>query len=793
MPHHGVIREASTTTKLRVVFNASSKTTSGKSFNDIQMVGPVVQEDLFSILLRFRQHKYVVSSDVEKMYRAITVEPSQRSLQQILFRFKPSDKIQAYTLNTVTYGTASAPYLATKCLVSLSDHCSYPEAKFALRRDFYVDDFLSGGDSISSVIEMCKNVDITLKSAHFYLRKWQSNNKEILNSFLDSSNQNENSNNKTLNLNELLPCKTLGLHWDPSLDNLLFSINLETKFKKITKRNILAIVSQVFDPLGLLGPCTVTSKILIQKLWIDKCDWDSEVSKENQKTFLNFISSLNILNNLRISRWISIDYAVSLELHTFSDASERAYGACTYVRAVDVHGNVRVTLLASRNKVAPIKPTTIPRLELCGAVLASRLHSKVVSSLTLKFLNSYFWTDSTIVLSWLNTSSNQLKTFVRSRVGEIQDCTAGHKWSYVPSKHNPADLVSRGTTTDTFDQCSLWWTGPNFLKHKDIKFPVTPNTHNIGALQSEISLHLSNSENNNKNINSLQNLINKKSNYTKLIRIFAYILRFIHNCQNKNKLTNCLSTTELGKAENCILLLAQQSMFPDEYFTLKSGKPLYNKSRLCSLSPFIDSNNLLRVGGRLNNSFYAYDVKHPILLCSKHHVTQIIFHKEHINLLHAGPQLLLSYIRQKYWPLGGRNLARRVVHSCVRCFRFKSRPIQPIMGDLPSDRTHLEFPFLKTGIDYGGPVLIADRKGRGAKLVKSYICIFVCFAVKALHLELVSDLSKEAFLAALFRFISRRGKPQTIYSDNGTTFVGAKVQVENFERQLAARCFGAGS
>lgn len=181
LPHFPIIRENSTTTKCRVVFNVSaSLSNKDKTFNSIQMIGPVVQDDLLSILLRFRQHKYVVSGDIEKMYRAILVEPTQRSLQQILFRFDPSEPIRPFTLNTVTYGTASAPYLATKCLVSLAEQCSDPNAKIAITRDFYVDDFLSGGNSIDSVIELCKNVNKTLLSAQFKLRKWQSNNPEIL-------------------------------------------------------------------------------------------------------------------------------------------------------------------------------------------------------------------------------------------------------------------------------------------------------------------------------------------------------------------------------------------------------------------------------------------------------------------------------------------------------------------------------------------------------------------------------------------------------------------------------------
>ncbi|CAH2226597.1 jg5548 [Pararge aegeria aegeria] len=505
LPHHGVIRESSTTTKLRVVFDASAVTTTGKSYNNIQMVGPIVQDDLLSILLRFRQHKYVISGDIEKMYRAILVTPSQRHLQQILFRFNSTEPIKTYTLNTVTYGTSSAPYLATKCLVTLADTCTDIEVKNSIRRDFYVDDYLSGGDSVASVIELAKNVTKIMDTAKFNLRKWQSNNTTILHSITQNTNQQQSE--KTLDLNDSLPNKTLGLNWDCNSDNLLFSINIQTNRKKISKRVILSLISQVFDPLGLLGPCTVEAKILMQKLWLDKCNWDDEVSYDIQIKFLNFINSLVALNSLRIPRWVCLDASVTYELHTFTDASERAYGSCVYVRSVDEQGRVCVRLLASKNKVAPLKPVTIPRLELCGALLGTRLCTKVLQSLTKTFNNCYYWTDSMIVLGWLNTSPSRLKTFVRNRIGEIQNTTSANSWSYVPSKLNPADLVSRGVkATHLIDSC-LWWTGPSFLHHSYINFPQIPTKQKDIPLP-EISLHTKQTNISKENI--ILHLVQKK-------------------------------------------------------------------------------------------------------------------------------------------------------------------------------------------------------------------------------------------------------------------------------------------
>nr|XP_049706201.1 uncharacterized protein LOC126056614 isoform X3 [Helicoverpa armigera] len=793
LPHHGVLRESSTTTKLRTVFDASAVTTSGISFNEIQMVGPTVQDDLLSILLRFRQHKIVVSADVEKMFRSINVVPSQRSLQQIVFRFDPSHRLKTYTLNTVCQGTASAPYLATKCLSSLASTVSDNSVKYSIAHDFYCDDLLSGASTVSEAIDLCKGITATLNSAKFNIRKWKSNNtlviKELfLGQVIDSNTVLDLSEN---NLNRT--SKTLGLYWLCQQDTLSFSINIELH-EKVTKRHILSVISQIFDPLGLVGPCVVEAKLIMQKLWVNKCSWDEEVPSDILQLWSSFANTLPCLNKLQIPRWILSDLCVNIEIHVFTDASQSAYGACVYIRSVCNSGIVRVQLLVSKNKIAPIKPTTIPRLELCGALLGARLCTKVQTSLKLNITMCRFWCDSTIVLGWLSTPSVQLNQFVRNRVNEIKESTSGHTWSYVPSKENPADLVSRGVRADVISDASLWWSGPSFLLKSEHSWPQMPNeTQKRDLPDLQPCLIINNNVNKNDDDNKLfTKLILKYSQFTRLQRVIAYIYRFIHNCKTKtNRFRDHLSCEELQRSFNFIIHIAQLEMFPNEYLILKSGHSLSKKNKLISLTPFIDSNNIMRVGGRLDNSPYSYDTKHPILLCGKHHLTKIIFHMHHLKLLHAGPQLLLSSIRQTYWPLGGRNLSKFITRSCIKCFRFKATNVQPIMGQLPESRTKLEFPFLHCSVDYAGPIMIANRKGRGCQLIKSYLSIFVCLATRAVHLELVTDLTKEGYMAALNRFVARRGKPQSITSDNGTNFVGTCNELHRFLQDSSSQISSA--
>lgn len=182
----------------------------------------------------------------------------------------------------------------------------------------------------------------------------------------------------------------------------------------------------------------------------------------------------------------------------------------------------------------------------------------------------------------------------------------------------------------------------------------------------------------------------------------------------------------------------------------------------------------MRVGGRLDAAnYYSYEKRHPILLHASHRLTRLHFEREHVNNMHAGPLLLLSIVRETVWPVNGRHLAWRTVNNCVRCRRVRGETLQPEMGNLPLQRITPGHPFLSVGLDFAGPFTIVNRKGRGSRLIKCYMCLFVCLRYKCIHLEAVSDLTKDAFIMTLRRFVARRGRPTEIFCDNGTNFVAA--------------------
>lgn len=764
MPHHSVIRTKSETTKLRVVFDGSAKTSSKKSLNDIQFIGPVVQDDLFNILIRFRQHKFVLTGDIQNFYRQISICPSQRHLQLILWRDNMFDSLDTLELQTVTYGTASAPFLSTRCLKQLALECNDSLISKVIQNDFYIDDMLTGASTERELHHIYVKVTEVLSSACLPIHKFRTNCPQIFNQATET---------QCLNLDK--ESSVLGVLWAPDTDTLRFAININHNQQKVTKREILSNTSKIFDPLGLLSPCTIALKILLQKLWLEKLEWDDAVPADIKKTWQKMIGNLDILLTVAIPRCTLCASTVTTELHCFVDASQSAYAACVYLRTTDVYNNITINLLCAKTRVAPLKPITIPRLELCAALLGARLAVKATDALRCNLNHKYYWSDSTITLAWIKTQPKLLKAFVCNRVNEIRELTAHSlsSWRYIPTDTNPADMASRGIEPTMLSNSDLWWRGPSFLLSQEKEWPQAPNTK---------ITHLPEVKNNIKVYNSseIRNFVDfcRYSNSNRLIRIYAYVFRFINNCKTKNRNGDPLVTSEIDNSRNFLIKQCQLESYSSEINTLLKGNKLKPKCTILQLAPFIDEKSgILRVGGRLNNTTLSFEQKHPALLDGKHHFTKILMRSEHLRLFHAGPQLLLSSFRDQYWPVSGRNLARSVVRKCIICTRFKAKTMEPFMGNLPSNRVSQSYPFQTCGVDFAGPFMISSKTGRGNKVTKCYLCLFVCFSTKAVHLETVSDLSTQAFIASLKRFIARRGKPDNIRCDNGKNFVGANNEL----------------
>ncbi|XP_076664815.1 uncharacterized protein LOC143367133 [Andrena cerasifolii] len=668
LPHHAVIKPSSTTTKVRVVFDGSAKSSSGLSLNDTLITGPTIQDDIFSLLLRFRLYMYVLTGDIEKMYRQFLVRPEDRKYQRILWR-NEQNEIATYELNTVTFGLSSAPFQAIRCLHQLADdeEANYPKATTTLKRDMYVDDLLTGANTFREAQVLRDEIINILQRGGLNIRQWTSNEPKLLTGLTKEQIHPKVFEDSTT-------VKTLGIFWNAREDNISYTVNSNIT-ERITKRTILSSIARIFDPLGLLGPVTITAKIIMQQLWQLQLDWDESLPIKLHTEWNTFITDLMHLNNLSFKRNVTQRMPRSLELHGFCDASERAYGACVYVRSINETGQIKTDLLCAKSRVAPLKTITLARLELCAATLLATLFKNVQRATAKEIKTTTFWTDSTIVLNWLHKEPSTLKTFVANRVADIQIKTNNKAWRHIRSHDNPADLLSRGQPPAQFIQNSNWSHGPKWLSNKESAWPVSrfnflkeiPEMRRISCFATIVK--------NNE-------LLNRYSSLPRLTKIVAYCLRFRFPNQSKGPPT----VEELQAANDRIIQLVQSSAFAQDIHQLNTRVQLHHKSKLLPLHPFVDDKGLLRVGGRLQNSTLSYEKKHPILLPKGHHITDLIIRQAHVDNHQAGITTTLYAVRQTYWLIDGRNATRKIVRQCVKCFRIKPPATDYIMGHLPAAR-----------------------------------------------------------------------------------------------------------
>lgn len=643
LPHHCVLKPDSSSTKLRVVFDASCKSSTGVSLNDALKIGPVIQQDLISILLRFRTFPLVVTADIKKMYRQVVIDPSQTQLQRVFWRDDPSEPLHVFELTTVTYGTSSASYLATRTLKYLADLYvnEYPLASRCISQDFYVDDVLSGGTSVEQCVKLRDELIQLLRKGGFQLSKWASNNDQILTGLNDTTEIN-------LMFDKSSDCKILGNLWSPSSDSLRYYVEDVERADKFTKHKILSDIAKLFDPLGLIGPVVIIPKLLMQELWQQNVQWDEPVPPLLHSKWEQFKSQLTQLNSLNVNRCVKFNNSSQhLQLHGFCDASQQAYGACVYIRSYVGNDKYRVELLCSKTRVAPFKVISLPRLELCAALLLAQLIDKVRTSVELSNVKQFLWSDSTVTLHWIASSSKKWAVFVANRVGEIQRLTKLSDWRHVRSHENPADILSRGMNAPELIRCQTWWHGPLFLERDESEWPSEETNHKIPEsempeLRKTIAAPVT------ARTSAIDTLLDKISSLDKICRVVAYCLRFLKFRSRHSYTSKSITHQEASSALLVICRAVQHNSFASEIECLKNNKPLKSSSHLLSLSPFLDDDNLLRVGGRLKNSVLHYDTRHPILLPKHHILTELVIRREHVRSLHAGLQGTIAAIRQMF-------------------------------------------------------------------------------------------------------------------------------------------------
>lgn len=830
IPHHAVIRRDKQTTKLRIVYDASAKT-SGPSLNDCLYTGPAMTQSILDIILRFRSHRVALAGDIEKAFLMVSISEADRNVLRFLWFDNvlcEQPQIIVLRFTRVVFGVSSSPFLLNATIRHHIEQYRSQDSEFVegFLRAIYVDDLNSGGSDDESVYTLYKKAKLRLAEGGFNLRKFVTNSMELMKRIEDSEATQPDKQSQVFDTSEV-PEQThdaineedetyskitlgttdgssgeeqrvLGVNWNFTEDQLVFDLSSIAELAKNcepTKRNIVRLSAKFYDPLGFMSPITIQFKMMFQELCESKIGWDEKVEHSTRTKWKKLVAELLKMSRILLPRCYFCDVneqVISCTIHGFCDASKHAYAAVTYL-VIRTDSGTQVRFLASKTRVAPIDKQTIPRLELLSCLILARLLKDVEEALQheLQLKDSVCWSDSKVALFWIKSEEKEWKQFVQNRVTEIRSLVPPSSWRHCPGRDNPADIPSRGIRPSELANNRRWSSGPDWLAENESEAPtdeeekVVPQDEcfvemKATKLPKSSTLTLTNSSQTISQIIKCERF----GTLQRLLRVTAYVLRFVKAMKAVIKGSSgvqgdSLSANEIDEAEYHWVKEVQRSL-PDkkDFQRWKAQFGLYT-----------DEKNVWRCGGRLTKANLPFTTKHPILLDQDHYLTTLIILECHRKVMHNGVKETLTEMRSKYWLIRGRQFIRKLVYECETCRRFEGKPYQaPPAPPLPEFRLKEAPPFTSTGVDFLGPLYVKaiDRSQ------KVWICLYTCCVVRAVHLDVVPNLTSEGFMRSFRRFTARRGIPSTIVSDNGGTFKPASREITSILNHPDVKQFFAG-
>lgn len=778
IPHRPVVREDPfvTTTKVRPVFNCSLKTGGAPSLNEAAYPGTDLMSDLMGLLNYFRINKYVLLADIAKAFLMIKLKSNfdKNKFSFLLFR---NGKYLPYRYNTIIFGFISSPFILNFIIKYHAKACNDSLVSQALASKFYVDNLIYSCNTEEEALHLFKNASSKMDEVGFKLRQWCSNSSNIRSEF----NPEDSSEDQLV--------KVLGYIYDPKLDTL--SVKMPQLDKNAsTKRGILSNVSSVFDPLGLLSPISVKGKLIMRDLHALHLGWDSPVPRLLVDKWKAYCNEFNCLPPFSSPRQVFSTESPT-KLVIFVDASKEAYGFAIYACQFN-----SARLLLSKVKVSPNPAKTLPTLELLSSFLALQCAINLLSEpnyCKVRISSVTVLTDSQVALAWLLSGKAMKKNvFVNNRLKDIQTFKDKFNllnidicFSYIPTEHNVADFLTRGLKAKHFmENLHTWIYGPSWICCPNSEWP----TGLLGCVPSKfcrspdmLAVQLTTPSETSESLSEFdsEKFFQRFSSYTRLLNVTMKIFEAVRRFKKSPVINDEIKSD----AFNFLIKKMQSSYFSKEISFLQG--PTYNVHQvpplINQLNLFLDLSGFVRSKGRIEKNFSLnYDAVNPILLHRESHFTKLIILQAHWQSKHLGVSSTMNLLRQGgFWIPKVRSAIESVLHSCFVCKRFNNRPFRPPSTPvLPIDRVNFIKPFQHTGIDFTGNFKVYDQALCKQKM---YILIFTCMNTRAIHLELVKNMSTEEFILAFIRFCNRFTIPDSVYSDNAKTFLsGAALLQEIF-------------
>ncbi|KAK3082438.1 hypothetical protein FSP39_009290 [Pinctada imbricata] len=762
--------------EIRGVFD-SSVVFEGQSLNKALLSGPNLANNLLGVLLRFRMGQYAMTADIERMFYSFYVRSDHRDYLRFFWYANndPNSDLIEYRMRVHVFGNTPSPAVATYGLRKTVEK-SDTDVKDYVTKNFYVDDALISLPSADEAIDLMKRTQKDLMTgANIRLHKIASNMKEIMDAF-PAEDLAKNLRSKNLEFDDLPMQHSLGIVWDLASDS--FTINLSLEDKPFTKRGLLSTINSIFDPMGFVAPVVIRGRTLLREIMTEGLTWDEPLPQDRKLEWESWKDSLSTLKYLKVPRMftlVSLTSDTRHEVHIFSDASEKAISAVAYLRIWDCQNKPHIGFIMGKSKLAPTNGHTIPRLELCAAVLATDIGDKVIEQLGIDRSELTYHTDSKVVLGYINKKSRRFYTYVSNRVATIHKRSSPEQWNYVQTHLNPADDGTRDIVTAESLATSRWLFGPEHLK--DTKSEKTNETSQFPLIEERTDRELRPEISTKKTAvrDSLATKFDRYGSWRGLVDSLSYLKRCIAMKKGNDIDPSIRDIQSRKDTEDTIIRITQQHYFDTEMECLRRDKPISRSSSILSLNPTVDGDGILRVGGRLNKSNLPLESKNPILVPGKSHIAELLVRHYHGKAKHQGRFLTEGAIRSAgYWIIGAKRLVSSIVKKCVICKVLRGSPQHQIMADLPEVRVTPAPPFSSVGVDIFGPWSVIARKTRGGQAEsKRWAILFTCLYTRAVHIELVEEMSTSAFINALRRFISLRGSVKEFRSDRGTNFVGS--------------------
>lgn len=779
--------------QVRVVFDSSARHR-GVSLNDVLLTGPNMNNSLLGVLLRFRREPVAVTADIEQMFYCFVVEEDHRDYLRFLW-YHSNDldgDVVEYRMRVHVFGNSPSPSVAIYGLrrSAIEGEADYgSEARLFVERNFYVDDGLVSLPTEDEAITLLHNTQDMLALSNLRLHKISSNRVNVMRTF---PAEDLAKGLKNLDFDTVLPPmqRSLGVGWDISED--LFTFKVSEVEKPYTRRGVLSTVNSLFDPLGFAAPVSIQGRHLLRELTSETCDWDDPLPEEKYREWEVWRDSLKELEQVRIPRQftsISLSQAQCRELCIFCDASVTAIAAVAYLRTTDKCNKVDVGFILGKAKLAPRPETTIPRLELCAAVLAVEMADMIVEEMDTEFNTVTFYSDSKVVLGYIYNESRRFYVYVNNRVQRIRRSSSPEQWKYVPSSENPADHASRSVPAAGLTHTS-WLSGPKFLS-TSAKVETSPPSFALVDPNSDVDIrpliicHATSVTSDKLDPGRFERFSSWQSLSSAIARLVHVAKSFKKgsNCEGWHTHKNPCTQEDLDQAKTVIVQAVQQDAFKEVLKCIKEGTAISRQSPLYALCPYVDQSGLLRIGGRLSQAHFDRDTISPLILPKQSHVTTLLIRHHHEQAQHQGRHITEGTLRAAgLWIIGGKRLISSILYHCVTCRRLRGKMETQKMSDLPDDRLSTDPPFTFVGLDVFGPWAIAARRTRGGLASsKRWAVLFTCMSTRAIHIEVIEAMDSSSFINALRRFFSIRGPAKQIRSDCGTNFVGAcrELQMES--------------